>query len=187
MDGIRSPLAVSPEEYDMPAQTPLQLGLECLKAGKIDEAIEYLERATARFPEDYQGFNYLGVAYARKEMYNRAVGAFQAALRIRPNVPSIHYNLGLAYQADGLPEMAREAFQNALRLEPSYDKAAEALRVLDEQAYEEMFSVQACARHADTPSEGVCVLCRLPVCKRCKRVINDQIFCSACAAKQARS
>jgi len=171
----------------VPVQTPLQLGLEYLKAGKINEAIEHLERATARFPEDYQGFNYLGVAYAREGLYNRAVGAFQAALRIRPNIPSIHYNLGVAYQADGLPEMAREAFQKALRLDPSYHKAAEALKVLEDQTYEEMFSVQACARHTDEPAVGVCTFCHLHVCKRCKTVVNDEIFCSACATKQARS
>jgi len=171
----------------MPVQTPLQLGLECLKAGKIDEAIEHLERATARFSEDYQGFNYLGIAYARKEMYNRAVGAFQAALRIRPNIASIHYNLGVACQADGLPEMAREQFQQALKLDPSYHKADEALKILDEQVYEEMFSVQACARHTDEPAVGVCSFCRLSVCKRCKTLINGEIFCSACATKQARS
>jgi len=171
----------------MPVQTPLQLGLECLKAGKIDEAIERLERATSRFPEDYQGFNYLGVAYARKGLYNRAVGAFQAALRMRPKIASIHYNLGLAYQADGLPEMARESFQEALRLDPSYQKATEALKVLEERMYEDMFSVQACARHTDEPAVGLCVFCHLPVCKRCKTVVNDEIFCNSCAAKQARS
>lgn len=92
----------------MSEQNQLKYGLECLKAGKIDEAIGQLETACEIDPSDYRAFNYLGIAYAQKKLFNRAIGAFNKAIQLRPNIPSIHYNLGLAYDADGLPEKARE-------------------------------------------------------------------------------
>jgi tetratricopeptide (TPR) repeat protein len=167
----------------MATQNSLQLGIECLKAGKIDEAVEHLERATAESPQDYQGFNYLGVAYSLKRQYNRAVGAFQAALRLRPNVPSIHYNLGLAYQADGLPDLAREQFEHALKIDPAYKKAADALAALNKQLAKDDYSEMACARHTDEPAVGVCSFCHLPVCNQCKRIRGGQVYCVSCIEK----
>jgi hypothetical protein len=92
----------------MVGQTSIDMGLDALKAGQSDNAVGYLERACLEFPNDYRGFNYLGVAYAQQKQYDRAVGAFQTAMSIRPSVPNIHYNLGLAYQADGLADLARD-------------------------------------------------------------------------------
>ena len=164
-------------------QSPLELGLECLRTQKIDEAIEHLEEATALFAQDYKALNYLGVAYAKKGLYDRAVGSLLAALNLRPNVASIHYNLGLAFQADGFPEKAREHFQHALGLDPEYEKAVVALKTLDAQAVESLSS-QSCARHSDESATGVCSFCHLPVCKKCKTIVGDQVYCSSCAPKQ---
>lgn len=169
----------------MPVQTPLTMGLECLKAGNIDEAIEHLERATSRFPEDYQGFNYLGVAYARKGLPNRAIGALQTAARLRSDIPSIRYNLGLAYQADGFPDRAREEFQEALRLDPSYQKGEEALKLLDARdRSQEDLSARSCARHTDEPAVALCSFCHLPVCQQCRVLVKGDVYCTECAARQ---
>ncbi|MBP6964409.1 MAG: tetratricopeptide repeat protein [Armatimonadetes bacterium] len=168
----------------MIGQTSLDQGLLALKAGQFDAAVGFLERACSEFPNDYRGFNYLGVAYAQKKLYDRAVGAFQTAMSIRPNIANIHYNLGLAYQADGLHDLAREAYRTALRLDPDYAKAAEALdRLAEEDEGMTPLSAQACARHTDEPAVGVCSFCHLPVCKACKVVVADQVFCAHCAGK----
>ena len=166
----------------MPAQTPLELGLECLRTQKVDEAIQHLEQAATRFPEDHQGFNYLGVAYAKKGLYDRAIGAFQTALQVKSDIPSIHYNLGLAYQADGFLDKAREELQQALGIDPSYLKAVEALKALDTQEHSQnSLANQSCARHADEPAVDVCPLCQLPICDKCKTVINGKVLCTTCA------
>jgi tetratricopeptide (TPR) repeat protein len=168
----------------MPESTDFQLGLECLKAQKIDEAITHLEKATVQSPEDYRGFTYLGAAYAQKGLHNRAIGSFQTALRMRPDIPSIRYNLALAYQADGLTNMAKEEFQQALRLDPSYHKAADALHSLESQHQSGgAFSHLSCARHQEEPAVGECTVCRLPVCEACKTIVNGQIVCANCAGK----
>ncbi len=168
----------------MVGQTSLDLGLEALKSGQFGDAVGYLERACSEFPHDYRGFNYLGVAYAQMKQYDRAVGALQTAMSIRPNVPNLHYNLGLAYQADGLASLAREQFRMALDLEPGYTKAQEALdRLAEEDRALEALAAQACARHTDRPAAGVCSFCHLPVCKDCKVEIADQVFCTICAGR----
>jgi Tfp pilus assembly protein PilF len=164
-------------------QTSLQFGLDHLKAGRIDEAIEQLEKATVQSPEDYRAFNYLGVAYAQKKSYNRAVGALEKAAQLSPNIPSIHLNLGLAYQADGFPDRAREHFNTALSLDPSYERAAAALKSLDAEERSHI-STQSCARHADEPAIAVCSFCHLPICAECKMVVDGQIYCTNCAGAQ---
>lgn len=171
----------------MTERTPLETGLECLKANKVDEAIEHLERATSEHGQDYRGFNFLGIAYAKKGLYDRAIGAFERTIDLRSDIPSTHYNLGLAYQADDFPDRAREKYQQALGLDPSYQKAVEALKALDaEQQADDSLAAQACARHTDEPAMGICSFCRLPVCQKCKTIVDDKVYCTTCAENEKR-
>ena len=165
----------------MPPTTPLQQGIDALKAGNVDLAIEYLEQATAANPSDFQGFNCLGIAYAKKQLYNRAVGAFLVAIKLRPGVASIHYNIGLACQADGLPDRAREEFRKALQIDPAYRNADEALKQLDLQG--EDMSARACARHTEEPAVGFCSFCHLAMCEQCRTTLRGEAVCTFCAEK----
>lgn len=165
--------------------TPLELGIECLKAHKVDDAIKHFEEATTSFPNDYLGFNYLGIAYAQKGHYNRAIGAFLAAIQLRPNNANLHFNLGLAYKADGLGDQARDQFQQALLVDQNYEKAREALKVMDSET-DDSLSQGACARHTDEPAVAVCSYCRLPICKECKTVVHGTVLCTRCAEQQSR-
>jgi len=164
------------------SQTPLQMGLDCLKAGKVDEAIVHLERACEQAPNDYRAFNYLGVAYAQKKLYDRAIGAFNTAVRLRPDAPAVRYNLGLAYEADGLVDRAREEFERALELNPGYENARQALQRLEEEERRQ-YEGQSCARHTDEPAVGHCSFCHLPVCSECRTVVGGRVYCKSCAAK----
>lgn len=161
--------------------SPLELGLESLKANDIDKAIEYLEQATSEFPEDFAGLNYLGAAYARKGLYNRAVGTFLAALNLKPNVPSIHFNIGLAYQADGFLPEAKAEFEKALAIDPSYERAAEALKTIDAQLAEDTLSAQSCMKHTDEPAVALCSWCHLPICDECQTFVEGKVYCPRCA------
>ncbi len=161
-----------------------QLGLECLKARKLDDAVRHLEDATAQQPENFQAFNFLGVAYAQKNMFNRAVGAFLTAIQIQPNVASVHYNLGVAYQADGFKDKALEEYQQALFLDPKYYKAEDAIRALAfAEAAEDPLKDKICGRHVDEPAVALCSFCQLPVCEECKNVVSGAVYCPNCARK----
>ena len=59
-------------------------GVEALKSGNIDLAVESLEAATQLDHQNYKAFNHLGAAYAAKGRFNAAIGAFKAAEQIAP-------------------------------------------------------------------------------------------------------
>ena len=73
------------------------LGCEAFKAGDYDKAVEELETATQLDHQNNRAFSYLGAAYAAKNRYNAAIGAFKTAEQIAPQVASIHYNIAQAY------------------------------------------------------------------------------------------
>ena len=68
-------------------------GVEAFKSSDFDKAIEELEAATHSNHDNYKAFCYLGAAYAAKQRYNAAIGAFKTAEQIAPDVASIHYNI----------------------------------------------------------------------------------------------
>jgi len=165
----------------MDDQSSLRIGLECLKAGRIDEAIGHLEQAATAAPDDYRALDFLGVAYAQKGLYSRAVGTIEAAVKLHPRSPGLHYNLGQAYRADGMYDKAKEHYQMALKIDPMYLKAAEALKLIP--SAEDAVSEISCAWHTDEPAVDKCSNCHLPVCAACKTPRNGQIYCPKCVEK----
>ena len=105
-------------------------GVEAFKAGEIDTAIEELEAATQENHDNYKAFCYLGAAYAAKQRYNAAIGAFKTAEQIAPRVASIHYNIAQAYEAGGVESEAEYEYERAVEINPDYTLAKEALSKL---------------------------------------------------------
>jgi tetratricopeptide (TPR) repeat protein len=62
----------------------------------------------------------LGVALFDKGQTNDAIGQYQEALRIKPDLVNSHYNLGLALFTNGRTEDAIDHYLEALRIEPDY-------------------------------------------------------------------
>ncbi len=112
-----------------------KLGVEAFKAGDLDTATEHLEQATQQDHQNYKAFNYLGAAYAAKDRYNAAIGAFKTAEQIAPNVASIHYNIAQAYEASGITSEAEYEYERAVEIDPNYTKAAEALAILKKKLH----------------------------------------------------
>lgn len=104
-----------------------QKGVEAFKAGDFDVAIEELETATRLDHANHKAFNYLGAAYAAKDRFNAAVGAFKTAEQLSPGVASTHYNIAQAYEAGGVSNEAEYEYERALEIDPDYTKAREAL------------------------------------------------------------
>lgn len=106
------------------------LGVEAFKASDFDKAIEELEAATIEHHDNYKAFCYLGAAYAAKERYNAAIGAFKTAEQIAPGVASIHYNIAQAYEAGGVFGEAEYEYERAIEINPDYAIAKAALAKL---------------------------------------------------------
>jgi len=106
------------------------IGVDAFKSGEIDKAVKELEAATQADKKNHKAFAYLGAAYAAKERYNAAIGAFKISEQLKPGIPSIHYNIAQAYEAAGVPSEAQFEYERALQIDPHYTRAAEALAEL---------------------------------------------------------
>ena len=121
------------EEMMLDQNTHIDEGVELFKAGKFDEAIRILERASREYPNSYEAFVYLGAGYAQQGRHNAAIGAFRRACEIKPGSPRVHYNLGQAYEAAGVPREAWFEYKNALEIDPEYGLARGALISLSQR------------------------------------------------------
>lgn len=110
-------------------------GVEAFKASDFDKAIEELEVATHEQHDNYKAFCYLGAAYAAKQRYNSAIGAFKTAEQIAPGVASIHYNIAQAYEAGGVYTEAEYEYGRAIEINPDYALAKEALAKLKQKLH----------------------------------------------------
>jgi tetratricopeptide (TPR) repeat protein len=54
----------------------------------------------------------------REQLFNKAIGAYQAAIKINPNNDAAHTNLGTVYYQMGNFDGARQAAEAALRIKP---------------------------------------------------------------------
>ncbi len=99
------------------------LGNYLMTAGRLSEALPYLEAAVRIDPGSVPAHTDLGSALARSGRLPEAIAQFEDAIELAPDAPIPHNNLGSALtQAGRLPE-AIDEFQTALRLDPAYDEA----------------------------------------------------------------
>ena len=96
-------------------------------AGRIDEAVERLEAAAARYPEDAAVQHTLGTAYAWSGQPARAQRAYAAAARLDPERPLFGTKLALAWMHAGDHERARRLVEQVIRNQPDYHEAHFAL------------------------------------------------------------
>jgi tetratricopeptide (TPR) repeat protein len=94
------------------------------------KAVRFLEEATQRWPDHALLWMNLAAAYlgplesAGTEAQQRAIEAFEKALRCDPMVPNANYNLGLIYKERGEFERAAAHFWRALEVDP-HDRDAQ--------------------------------------------------------------
>jgi tetratricopeptide (TPR) repeat protein len=71
------------------------LGLILRNAGKHEESVAALERATKASPNQPVFFNQLGVSYRHAGKFAKAREAYETALALEPNYADAHLNLGV--------------------------------------------------------------------------------------------
>jgi tetratricopeptide (TPR) repeat protein/serine/threonine protein kinase len=94
----------------------LNLGLELVKKGRLDEAIaEYKE--AIRLKKDYaMAHNNLGNALYNKGRLDEAIAQFREAIRLKKDYTMAHGNLGYALRVKGLLDEAIAECREAIRL-----------------------------------------------------------------------
>lgn len=97
--------------------------------GKMDEVVSKILAAGTFVDDDYDLQTYLGAAYSRVGRGEEAVAAFQAALRLRPNVAQAFYNLGAQLVAVGRVDEGRPLVEQTVQEDPHH---AAAIALLDQ-------------------------------------------------------
>lgn len=96
-----------------------QLGIELVKQGRDAAAIDHLQRALARRPDDGPLYATLGLALLHSGRPADAIGNLEAALERRPDDVTVRESLGAALLITGRPEKAAEHFEQVLRTDPA--------------------------------------------------------------------
>ena len=90
--------------------------LALLRAGKMKEAVEGLERVQKKFPDlPHTWFN-LGIIFKKDGEFEKAQAQFEQMVRLTPDEPISHYNLGVLYKQAGRSEDAVAQFAASVRL-----------------------------------------------------------------------
>lgn len=111
-------------------------GILLRRQGDWQEAVENYRKALVVAPDD-AGVRYnLGVAYAEGKDYFTALGHFEAALALAPDLirqgPTVGYNIATAYHRCRDLEAARQFCNLSLELDPGYEPARRLLGYLAE-------------------------------------------------------
>jgi len=93
------------------------LGVLLCEAGRISEAIPYLEQATAIEPNPRDLTN-LGVAYRLQGRLDMAAASFGRVLEVAPSFPDAHLNLGIILLDAGVYADALSLLEEALKRGP---------------------------------------------------------------------
>jgi tetratricopeptide (TPR) repeat protein len=94
-------------------------GLVLFAEGKIEEAIDYYNKAMRITPDYIFFYNNRGAAYAKLGQYQRAIEDYNQAIRLKPDHSGAYYNRGLAYTDIGQYQQAIENFNTAIHLKPN--------------------------------------------------------------------
>ncbi len=114
-----------PDHPDVPQNlsvTYRDLGrLQAEKYSNMVVAAQLFEESSKWFPNDPETWRLLGIAQGMLQQPNKAVGSFQKAISLNPNVASIWYNLSVAYSQLGDTARAGEAMNKSKQLDPNYN------------------------------------------------------------------
>lgn len=97
----------------------LNLGFVAVAEGRLTDARRFLEEGVAASPRSFEGWNTLGMVFARQGDAQGAITAWERARELNPDfIPNL-YNLGLAYAQAGRLLKAADYFEDfAARAEP---------------------------------------------------------------------
>lgn len=106
------------------AEAGIKAAGEKMRGGDPDGAIAALRSILEKRPKDENALFFMGLAYAKKEMYKEAIEALAQVAEIQPAFPGAYFQLGVCYRHLGEPEKALAAYAKTLELDPGNADAA---------------------------------------------------------------
>ena len=103
------------------------LGMVRVRAGNMEDAIPFFEKALQINPKYENAQNNMGDSLLEKKDFEGAIAHFQEAINLKPRDASVYVNLGIALGREGRSDDAIGYFQKALELEPTNAEAGSQL------------------------------------------------------------
>ena len=110
------------------------LSLIAHQAGRLDRAVEWLERAISIDHSQTLYHRNLGELFRLQGQLGQAIERGEAAIRISPDDADAHYNLGIALADAGRLDAAEKAYRRAVAIDPAHNRAWNNLGACFEQA-----------------------------------------------------
>jgi DNA-binding response OmpR family regulator len=105
-------------DMSVEAEQALKAGVDAYKAGRLDEAVEHLQRGIGIDPLAYRLHFHLGLLYGKKGQVYEAISELETAVEINSrHFPAVK-NLAILYQKAGFRNKAAEMWERALGLAP---------------------------------------------------------------------
>ena len=86
---------------DNPTGSLREQGIQSLREGNLDQAIDLLARVVMADSQDAEAQAFLGVAYSQKGLHAQAKRALQSAVDREPRNAGFRFNLGVALEQAG--------------------------------------------------------------------------------------
>ena len=98
-------------------------GIALLDQGKYDLAIQVLDSAIAKKPDDAEAYNSRGNAYAAKRELDRAIQNYDSAITLRPDNAFAYKNRGTSYASKDEFDHAIQDLDQAIKIKPDFSGA----------------------------------------------------------------
>jgi tetratricopeptide (TPR) repeat protein len=105
------------------------LGKIYFQAGKLDEALDYVQRSLRKFPRSLLALNLQGLIFESQNKFEEAVTSYSSALGVVPDEPNVLFNQAVAYYKKNDTDKAKSQLDKILRLlrnKPSANPAQDA-------------------------------------------------------------
>ena len=102
------------------AEDPFEKGLALIETRQYDKAIEAFSEVIEMIPEDFEAYNYRGIARAYQKDYGGAIDDYTRALKIKPEYTEALNNRGFAWVKKGNLEKALDDFSGAIKRDPNF-------------------------------------------------------------------
>ncbi|WP_287138604.1 tetratricopeptide repeat protein [Crocosphaera sp.] len=99
-------------------QRLIDQAVEQYQRGEYQEAVNTVVEITQQYPNDYQGWYYLGELMGTFQQYEQAIASYDKALQLKPDDHQAWYNRGIALCNLGRLDEAIASFDKALQLKP---------------------------------------------------------------------
>jgi tetratricopeptide (TPR) repeat protein len=112
------------------------LALAAQRLNKLNESIEWLDKAAQRYPHHAEIYKLLGLNYALGGMLKESEKAFRQAVELDPKNWEVHYLLGRSLYELGELKRSQEVLQEAIQRNPSSLKTWTALGQVQERLHD---------------------------------------------------